>query len=344
MNNQAPTPDDSETPALWQRVWPVFVGIMIALLLASIGYWAGSRGTQSDEDISASTPMISPVEASSPIGSAIIASQPVASGVIFQGAFSPKAALQAIFGETITKGSASFGRWTQARLPITEEFKNLQGRGSLLVSSIGVYPIQEGGEARQLIVFQSVPDDPQYGAHADGAIIGAAVFRPVDGGWQEVRETRAITVAGAFGQAPNGKPVVLSPTQWGLLFEGGYTGQGETENYAFLVDQNEQGFVVNAQTFDMGHDNSGNCGPESTPCYAYTTTLRFNPTMSGGRYLIDLVKKGTQLGENNTINNVIETQQYRYQGGQYVEDPNKHVVKLKPVVTVPVEPVASPAQ
>lgn len=354
MNNLHNLPDaDSESVPLWKRLWPIFVGILMALVLASVGYWAGTRGNATPEPSEASSANSSALNASMAQSSGVEASAAEASGVIFQGAFTANTALHSIFGEMVNKGSSSFGRWTQARLPATDEFKNLQGRGSLLVSSLGIFPIQENGETRQLIIFQSVPDDPQYGAHAEGAIIGAAVFRPIDGGWQEVRETRAITVAGAFGQAPDGKPIVLGPTQWGLLFQGGYTGQGETVNYAFIIDQNEQGFVASNQNFDMGHDNSGNCGADlnGSPCYSYSATLRTNPTISGGRYLLDLVTKGTRPNDAGGLDSVIETQQFRFQNGQYIEDPGKHVIKLKPVAApasapapVASAPVASPVQ
>lgn len=359
MNNLHNLPEaDSESVPLWKRLWPVFVGILMALVLASVGYWAGTRGNQNDEpSLTASEANASDLFASMDSASQATASEPEASGVIFQGAFTANTALHSIFGEMVNKGSASFGRWTQARLPATDEFKNLQGRGSLLVSSLGIFPIQENGETRQLMLFQSVPDDSNYGAHAEGAIIGAAVFRPIDGGWQEVRETRAITVAGSFGQAPNGKPIVLGPTQWGVLFEGSYTGQGETVNYAFIIDQSEQGFVASNQNFDMGKNNNGSCGADAnnTPCYSYSATLRTNPSLSGGRYLLDLVTKGTRTDDNGQLNTVIETQQFRYQAGQYVEDPGKHVIKLKPIITEPISdpaptpnanpaPVASPVQ
>lgn len=332
-----PEEETGET-SLWKRLWPILLGILVALGLASGGYWLGTRSsgqadTSLETGVYASGVPSSAAEASVTVASAATASASEASGVVFQGAFSPSAALHAIFGETVKKGSASFARWTEVFLPQTDVFLPYLGSGPMLVSPIGVFPLQEAGESRQLILFQSVPESRPAGSRPEGAIIGAAVFRPLGNGWQEVRETRAITAAGAYGQAPAGRPVVLGPTQLGVQFEGSYSNQGETLKYALLIEQNEQGFVAIGPTFDMGRDNSGSCASASpaVPCYGYSSQLRFNSTVSNGHYLLDFVQKGTRPNSDGGVDSFVDVRQYRYQNGTYEEDANKHVLKIKPV-------------
>lgn len=342
-----PEEETGETP-LWKRLWPILLGIVVALGLASGGYWlglhsSGQSETSVDDGAYASGSPSSFAEASAPEASAGVASAPEASGVVFQGAFSPSAALHAIFGETVKKGSASFARWTEVFLPQTDVFQPYLGSGPMLVSPLGVFPLQEAGESRQLILFQSVPEARPAGSRPEGAIIGAAVFRPLGNGWQEVRETRAITAAGAYGQAPAGRPVVLGPTQLGLQFEGSYSNQGETLKYALLIEQNEQGFAAIGPVFDMGRDNSGSCASASpaVPCYGYSGLLRFNNTVSGGHYLLDFVQKGTRPNSEGGVDSFVDVRQYRYQNGTYEEDATKHVLKIKPVPVAEAGPASA---
>lgn len=348
MNNQHDISEEEASEiSLWNRLWPILVGVLIALALAGGGYWLGAH-TPDREQNARETHLEASAVSSDAMASSAIAE---ASGVILQGTFTPVAALHAIFGETIKKGSASFARWTEVDLPQTQTFQPYLGAGPMLVGPLGAFPIREGGENRQLLLFQSVPESRPPGSQPEGAVIGAAVFRQVGNGWQLVRETRAITAAGAYGRAPAGRPVALGPTHLGLLFEGAYDNQGETIKYAFLVEQNEQGFVLASPIFDMGRDNSSSCSSSSSPqsCYSYTGQLRFSPTASNGFYLLDLVLKGTRPNSEGGLDSLIDVRQYRYLSGQYEEDARKHVLKLRPLqtqepVTTPVEPAASPAQ
>lgn len=334
-----------DSPSLWRRTWPVLAGIFIALSLASGGYWLGASSVgqpmSTEPAVAASQPLASAVSASS--GSASAPAASASDGVSFKGAFTPSAALHAIFGESVRRGSASFARWTQVYLPQTEVFQSYLGSGPLLVSPLGQFSFQEAEETRQLLLFQSVPEQQPAGSRPEGAIIGAAVFRPEGDGWQLVRETRAITAAGAWGQAPAGRPVVMGPTKLGIVFEGSYLNQGEQVKYGFLVEQTESGFALASPVFDLGRDNSGRCSSNGEACHGYSAQLRFNGTVAGGAFLLDLVSRGTRPNTEGGLDSLVDVRQFRYQGGRYVEDSSKHVLKVKPLPETAAPATPAPA-
>lgn len=339
--------DEVETAerSLWQRSWPVLTGTLIALILASGGYWLGASSArwQPQASDASALPVASQAWASLPLASAPLASSATASaanGVFFSGSFNAPAALHALFGETVRKGSSSFARWSEVFLPQTPTFQPWLGSGPMLVSPLATFAIEEGGEARQLLLFQSTPESRPPGSGAEGAIIGAATFRPAGDGWQLVRETRAITAAGAWGQAPSGKPVLMGPSRLGLLFQGSYLTQGESQRYAFVVEQTAQGFLEASPIFDLGRDNSGSCASTGQPCYGYTGELRFGRAVNDGAYVIDLVHRGTRPAAGGGLDTVVEVRQFRYQAGRYAEDLSKQVLKARPVAA-PVSSAAS---
>lgn len=326
---------DERLQTIWRRTWPILAGMAGALSIATIGYLLGASNSGPQTPAPASGATASQAMASLLPASAAAASQAAASGPMFQGAFTAPGALQTLFGELVKRGTESYARWPQARLPAGDAFNNYRGR-PLRVVELANFPLNEENETRRLFLFQSTPDTADFtAAHADGAVIGAAVFRPAGDGWQLVRETRAITVAGQYGNAPNGKPVMLSANHWGLLFEDGSTNQGYTNRYAFLLDQNEQGFIDPKLQFDLGGDNAGQCDNADTalpPCYQYQGSVQFKPTAGSERYLIEHTLRGTRFNTDRTaLESFVETHGYVYRAGRYVEDPARHVLKLKPL-------------
>lgn len=163
-----------------------------------------------------------------------------------------------------------------------------------------------------------------YSAHVTGATVSVITYRQKDSGqWEVVSAQKGLTESGSWGDiySDNYLAEKLSPSSYGLLFEFGYTAQGQSEGgrliYVFHKDKwhyagfiPEEGSYGDASACELYKECS-----EYENAYSFTGEIYIGETgKSTGFPDLLVVRTGTVLGGNPAKNTT-----YRFDGNQYKE-------------------------
>lgn len=226
-------------------------------------------------------------------------------------------ALQVLFGNFDRARGAAV--WTPKQ-PVPAEFGEWKGRA--LVKAVQSEVYQEGGVQKALLITSAVPDKGSHDCHACGVLLGGAVLVRDGAGWQIVSHKPFLTEAGSWGTLnAKGVRVAIGPSTSGLLFRGGYTSMGDTEEHAFIVAP--IGDVPRyLGSFATGYNNGGRCEPKAATadlrCYGYSSELSFVRRPDGRFFDLAVKYSGTEPVENR-IERVSRTDVYALDGFRYVK-------------------------
>ena len=313
----------------WRRIWPVLLGIFLALSVAAVAFLAGNR----------LVPAV-PIAASASQANASNAGASMAAASAAAGDNSPftnDTGLKLLFGNSQTDKDGAFASWTPSALPNTDPFNRFRNL-PLRAVAVATFPVHEDSEARQLLITAASTHLTTPG-HDDAVILGIAVFHQTTGGWQLLRQTPAVSVAGNFAQAPQGKPAMLGANLWGLVFDGNDINQGVQNRYELIIDQRGDQFVDSGLRLDLGQNNVGACDDNNLAmarCYSYSGELRFVAVPGADHYDIQQTLHGSRPASGGStpggdLISFHETRWYHYQNGNYLEDSSRHDVSLQPV-------------
>lgn len=100
--------------------------------------------------------------------------------------------------------------------------------GHLYTRPGGQYVLQEGPNAEILLLTETVSREGSgwESCHACAPILGAAIFKRIDGAWFVKSAKKDIAQIGAWGTLPPSELITIGSRTWGLRFDYDYTAQG----------------------------------------------------------------------------------------------------------------------
>ena len=149
-------------------------------------------------------------------------------------------------------------------------------------------------------------------SHAAGVVLSIYTFRFDGQHWIYEKGNKHAAESGSFGTAPKGKLIKLGNDRYGLIFHGGFTGQGHTVTNTFIISLSDEGILENGQ-FDTGQSNGGACSddPEDQkqlqlrPCWEYQGNIEFIQLKDKDYYLLRVSYSGTHSSDTNGVEQVL---------------------------------------
>jgi hypothetical protein len=155
--------------------------------------------------------------------------------------------------------------------------------------------------------------------HACAVTLGAAAFEEQAGTWVKKVDNRHLAEIGSWGTAQACKPVQWGTQAYGLIVEGGWTGQGETSSFQTLYGF-ENGVFRSIFNLQLS-DGNGGTGDPADKVFGWEAEWSFGPPAPNG--IFDLILK---LKPGNTYppgrEGIPVPGVYRYNGSAY-----KHLEK-----------------
>lgn len=203
-----------------------------------------------------------------------------------------------------------------------------------LVTTILARTYSEGGVRKGVIAMQrqALSNGEVIDSHGEEATISIYIFRFDGKKWIFEKGKRAVTSAGSYGNAPEGKLIRMGNDKFGLLFEGGFSGQGHLINYAFLIPLSEPK-LFDALDLDMGEDNHGTCSDDPKErddtieqCWERKSKLVFLKHIGSPYYALKVttLSSSSDEDEEQTMHSADEF--YIYTPAGYKQTKNKAVL------------------
>jgi len=186
--------------------------------------------------------------------------------------------------------------------------------------------VQKGVLALQRQMLESTGEP--VASHGQQATVSVYVFRFDGERWVFEKGKTTATEAGTYGSAPDGRLAKIGPDKYGILFEGGWAGQGYFTSYALIVNLSGQ-TILEAGAFDTGQSNSGACAEEPEQqegaigaCWSYEGRPEFIAAQGSPYYMLRIAYQGTESGDVNLPEEVAPKDDpvcYTLTGRKYVE-------------------------
>lgn len=174
----------------------------------------------------------------------------------------------------------------------------------------------QGGVQRYFLTTETVP--ARYDCHACAPLIGAATFSRQGDGWQLDAETKAISTMGSWGTGPGGDLIKIGPDKYGVKFNIGSSGQGETGEAVVIIAENGQSLREILVIDEYSGDNGGACGEGLPACWKYSSRMDFEPGANPEYHDVKVTTSGTRPDGNGNIRRANSVKKYTSVDGKYV--------------------------
>ena len=204
---------------------------------------------------------------------------------------------------------------------------------TILATPILAVTYRENGEHKGVLAVQRQQMLEETGepviSHAQSAIISVYVFKYNGSRWVFEKGKMEVSDAGSYGSAPDGKLVKLGPEKYGLWFEGSYTGQGYSNDFAFIINLSAKK-VLETGNFDTGQSNEGACVDDKA-CWGYEGKPEFIAVPDFTYYMLRIAYQGTEVAKISDDKIVSKNNRlcYVYAGDKYVETKDKNCANYK---------------
>lgn len=196
--------------------------------------------------------------------------------------------------------------------------------------------VQKGVLALQRQMLESTGESVM--SHGQQAIISVYVFKFDGTSWVFEKGKMNATEAGTHGHAPGGRLAKIGPEKYGLIFEGGWTGQGYDISYAFIINLSEQ-TILDAGNFDTGQSNSGTCADDPKErdtmvgaCWDYEGRPEFIAIQESPYYMLRIAYHGTESKDINDRDKITPKNDpicYTFTGSKYADTKDRNCANYK---------------
>ena len=166
-----------------------------------------------------------------------------------------------------------------------------------------------------------------YGSHADAPVIGAVVYKLIDGNWQLLSKQKEIGHIGSWGDAPEierAEIIALGKDNIGFLLDISYSGQGYTNAGKIIFSYRNHNWLQLGYLQTSG-DNAGVCDDKAkedeflSACWRFDGNISLAENSSTTAYPdLQVVRKGTMTDDNGKIIPV-KSSIYHFNGEEYTE-------------------------
>lgn len=235
--------------------------------------------------------------------------------------FNEETAMLAVYGEYSAQHKGTLipveytGAWDMANAEV-------------LATPIMVGTYVENGVEKGVIAVQRQMIVQGEAAWSHGSKAEIAVYVFAYNGKEYVFEKgkRDVTEAGAWGSAPGGRLIRIGRDKYGLLFEGGYTTQGEAQDYAFIIGLSDGTPAVAVEFDTRGSYNA----EESDKSWQWEGEFEFLQDDTSDYFPLRLTSEGT-VDVNDKLRSLHKVQHYVYSHGKYRTTSEARYRKLQAV-------------